>query len=173
MKILALDPGSESSAYTVWDGVALYEFDKIPNDELMRRIRETLRSQTGLCIIEMIGHYGKGMPAGKSVFTTCLWIGRFGERYGWDNVRLVMRASVKAHLCGTTKAKDGNVALALKDRFGIPGTVKNKGFTYGIKADTWQSFALAVTWTDTEASGVLPIVRLAQKADTESVATKG
>jgi len=173
MKIIAIDPGSEFSAYVVWDGAMLYQFEKVPNEELLDRIRETLRSQTEMCVIEMIGHYGTGMNAGKTVFDTCLWIGRFGERYGWDNVRLVMRASVKAHLCGTTKAKDGNVSQALKDRFGAPGTVKQKGFTYGIKADVWQAFALAVTWTDAEVTGEYPIVRPAQKLDTKSVATKG
>jgi hypothetical protein len=148
LKILAIDPGNEQSAYVVWDGERLRGFDLIPNELLRVRVQDHLRSQTDLCVLEMIGHYGKGMPAGKTVFDTCVWIGRFGERYGWDRTEVVLRATVKAHLCGSSKAKDGNVIRALKDRFGEPGKKKQPGLTYGLKADIWQAFAVAVTWMD-------------------------
>jgi len=148
MKVLAIDPGSTESAFCVWDGSRLLDFDKVANAELLRRIQEEFRAQTDRCVIEMIGHYGKGMPAGKTVFDTCIWIGRFGERYGWDRVDTILRATVKAHLCGSAKAKDGNVRQSLIDRFGLPGTKHARGLTYGLAGDTWQAFSVGVTWFD-------------------------
>jgi hypothetical protein len=156
--ILAIDPGNVLSAFVVWDGVRqtalseqpgeLLNFGKVPNQELLRMIQDTFRSHTGVCVIEMIGHYGTGMSPGKTVYDTCVFIGRFGERYGWDRVRVVLRPTVKAHICGSARAKDGNVIQALKDRFGDRGTKASKGFFYGVSADVWQATALAVCFWD-------------------------
>ncbi len=148
MRILAIDPGSTESAFCIWDGTRLIDFDKFPNAELLKRIQDEFRSETDKCVIEMIGHYGKGMPAGKTVFDTCVWIGRFGERYCWGRVDVILRATVKAHLCGSAKAKDGNVRQSLIDRFGAPGTKKQRGMTYGMSGDCWQAFSVGVTWFD-------------------------
>jgi hypothetical protein len=106
--------------------------------------------------IEMIGHYGTGMPAGKEVFDTCVWIGRFMEHLLSKGVvsDLVMRRDVKLHICGTSKAKDSNIRQALVDRFapGEPnygkGTKKKPGWFYGFSEDMWQAYALAVAYLD-------------------------
>jgi hypothetical protein len=63
-----------------------------------------------------------------------------------------MRATVKAHLCRSAKAKDSNVRQALIDLFGgkenAIGTKKTPGPLYGISGDVWAALAVAVTWYD-------------------------
>ena len=78
-----------------------------------------------------------GMPVGKEVFDTCVWIGRFiQEAYelGID-CDYIYRKEEKMNLCNSMKAKDSNIRQALIDRFGTAGTKKNPGWFYGFKAD--------------------------------------
>jgi hypothetical protein len=91
-----------------------------------------------------------GMPVGREVFETCFWTGRFWEATQRLDVEfhLVPRREVKLHLCGQARAKDSNIRQALVDRFGGKGTKSAPGLTYGMKADLWQAFALAVTCMD-------------------------
>jgi hypothetical protein len=145
-KLLAIDPGPEQSAYVIWDGDKPV-FGILRNEDLLSEL-PAFRKQTTRCVIEMVAHYGRGMPAGKSVFDTCIWIGRFGQVYGWDRLSCMRRLEVKMHLCGQANARDSNVRQALIDRFGAPGTKKRPGLTYGMAKDVWQAFALAVTYLD-------------------------
>ncbi len=101
------------------------------------------------CAIEMIASYG--MPVGKETFETCLWIGRFIG--AWEGIHgkepaLLCRKDIKMHLCGTMKAKDGNIRQALLDRWGPQGTKKAPGPTYGISSHTWAALAVATTFMD-------------------------
>jgi hypothetical protein len=89
----------------------------------------------------MIASYG--MPVGASTFETCLWIGRFIELARTES-RLVYRKDIKMHLCGSMRAKDGNVRQALIDLIGEQGTKKDKGPTYGISSHSWAALAVAV-----------------------------
>ena len=76
-------------------------------------------------VIEMIASYG--MPVGKEVFETCVWIGRFiqvGNIYQKSN-SYIYRKEEKMNLCHSMKAKDSNIRQALIDRFGPVGTKKN------------------------------------------------
>jgi hypothetical protein len=163
MLILAIDPGNEQSAYALIDEeYRPARFGKIPNEEL-RKIIFDLETENFLKgfrsggpikpTIEMIGHYGTGMAAGKTVYDTCIWIGRFTEILGSDPM-LILRKTVVTHICGNPKAKDSNVTQALVDRFayGVPnygkGTKKAPGWFYGFSADVWQAYALAVTYMD-------------------------
>lgn len=95
--------------------------------------------------IEMIASYG--MPCGKEVFETCLWIGRFTEHC--REPRLVYRRDIKMHHCGSARAKDANIRQALIDKYGAPGTKKNPGATYGLKSHLWAAFALATFISET------------------------
>jgi hypothetical protein len=151
--VLAIDPGPQFSAYALWDGEQLHEFGKIPNAEVLTYIDQS-RSLKGLdrLVVEMIGHYGKGMPAGKDVFDTCIWIGRFFQEWPGAKYR-VLRATVKTHICGSAKAKDGNVRQAVIDRLGAPGTKRQPGATYGVSKDVWQALALALTFHDRMSRG--------------------
>jgi hypothetical protein len=92
--------------------------------------------------IEMIGHYGTGMSVGKDVFHTCLLIGRMVQIA--PQAKLILRPTVKGIICGSARAKDGNVTQALKDQVGPKGTKKQPGPTYGVKNHAWAALAVAV-----------------------------
>lgn len=156
MKILAIDPGTYHSAWVVWDGISISSKGKLTNESFRSLIESGRFKDCEVVAMEMVGHYGRGMPAGQEVFDTCVWIGRILELMGGKLeeggiVDLVARQRVKLHICGTSTAKDANIRQALIDRFGAPGTKKNPNhITYGVTADIWQAFALGVTYVDQE-----------------------
>lgn len=151
-KYLGIDPGNIQSAYVIVDeSLKPIEFGKVFNEELLDKLYE-IKHDMDFIAIEMIGHYGKGMPAGKTVFDTCIWIGRFLEAVkDIDYVKFIMRSEEKISLCGTMKAKDSNIRQALIDRFAQfdfkngKGTKNNRDWFYGFKADVWQAYAVIVT----------------------------
>ena len=159
--IFAIDPGNIESAYVCIDRKTQkpVRFGKIKNEELRDLLTEIMTESEELAFyMEMIGHYGTGMPAGKTVFDTCVWIGRFLETIEVQQgttATLVLRPTVKTHLCGSARAKDANVTQALVDRFAPgqsnfgKGTKANPGWFYGFSKDVWQSYALAVYAADT------------------------
>jgi len=142
VKILAIDPGNEKSAYVLWnaDSEELWEMGIEENEKLVSML-SSLRVGSDVLAVEMIASYG--MPVGATVFETCLWVGRFIERWE-DDYALVYRKDVKLHLCHTSKAKDANIRQALIDRYGEPGTKKEPGKLYGVKKDIWAALAVAV-----------------------------
>lgn len=149
--ILAIDPGNTESAYVVLDeNMKPVRFDKVENSFfnqiLIRQIVGTYKLDKAA--IEYIASYG--MAVGKEVFETCIWIGRFAQSlsmYGVDTTP-IYRKDVKMHLCGSMKAKDSNIIIALKDRFGDKGTKAKPGWFFGFKSDVWQAYAIAVTYRD-------------------------
>lgn len=164
MKLLAIDPGSTHSAYVVVDDdLTPIWFDKIPNEELLADSRWLYTSDE--VVIEMVPSYGTGLAAGRDIYDTCVWIGRFWQaieenRNGHSVVSLVRRNKVKMHICGAMKAKDGNVVQALIDRFAPnernhgKGVKNSPGWFYGFHSDLWQAYALAVYWMDTQKATV-------------------
>lgn len=138
LKILAIDPGTVESAFLVWDN-GVEESGFVPNEELLRMLKTREDYWYDVAAIEMIASYG--MAVGRETFETVLWIGRFFERS--INPRLIYRKDVKIHLCGTTKAKDGNIRQALIDKHGAPGTKKAPGATYGVSGHLWAALAVA------------------------------
>lgn len=134
--ILAIDPGTHQSAYMLWNG-SVIDSDTVLNGDLRNRLPGL---GADLCAIEMIASYG--MPVGKEVFDTCVWIGRFVERVPCA-VRLIYRRDIKMFLCGSARAKDGNIRAALIDKHGAPGTKSNPGATYGISKHMWAALAVA------------------------------
>ncbi len=148
--ILAVDPAPETSAFVKWDGLNILDFGMFKNIE-QPDIKPDLLPD--ILVIEKIESYG--MAVGASVFETCIWIGRFIEKWLHGECKtkpwfLLPRREVKLHLCGSARAKDSNIRQALVDRFGEPGTKKHPGpVTYGISKDCWSALALAVTYYDT------------------------
>ena len=152
--ILAIDPGNEYTAYVLVDNQTYkpLEFAKLPNDEFRTKLAEQcMNIALKEVVMELVGHYGTGMPAGRTVLDTCYESGGFKEIVRHCTGRypdMVLRPTVKTVICGTPRAKDSNVIQALKDRFGDKGTKKNPGWFYGFKADCWQAYALGVAWLD-------------------------
>lgn len=147
--ILAIDPGNIQSAYCLIDKETYkpIKFAKVDNEELFCVI-DSIKEQYTL-VIEMVACYG--MPVGKEVFDTCVWIGRFIEYYKtyiYYKYDYIYRREEKINLCNSMKAKDSNIRQALIDRFGEVGTKANKGFFYGFKSDIWSAYAVGVTYLD-------------------------
>lgn len=158
--VVALDPGTFETAYLVWDIAEEkhLEGDIRSNADVLTILGDLgTRYPRAELAVEMIASYG--MPVGAEVFETCVWIGRFVQTWleafngggcccGTCDWAKVYRKDVKLHLCGSTRAKDPNVAQALKDRFGGKGTKKAPGRLYGIKSHLWSALAVAVTRGD-------------------------
>ncbi len=66
--------------------------------------------------IEMVASYG--MPVGKSVFETCVWIGRFMEAFKGDKIYRTTFPEIKLHFCHSPRAKESAVKYAIIDTFG-------------------------------------------------------
>ena len=155
MNILAIDPGPVESAYVIWDGHQILAFNKCSNSVLLYQLyNQVTLSDYGppadVCIIEQIKSYG--MPVSDSIFDTVYWSGRFREAWAdkgyFDRIP---RREVKLHLCGSMRAKDGNIIQALKNRFesDLKPRQRPKGILKGMRSDIWQALALAVYWSDT------------------------
>jgi hypothetical protein len=148
MTIYAIDPGPEMSAYVAYDSDAqsIVEARILENNSMLATVRHLHGYAAGVLVIEQVACMG--MAVGAEVFETVFWSGRFAEAFTgrkWDRIK---RAQVKMHLCGSMRAKDGNIRQALIDRFGKPGTKKNPGKTYGLAGDMWQALAVAVTYAE-------------------------
>ena len=144
-RILAIDPGSEQSAWLLWDGLPL-EFGIQPNDDLLHRLYGRLQ-RPDTVVIEKIESYG--MAVGAEVFDTVHWAGRFTEAARPVPVVQLPRRTVKLALCHDSRAKDANIRQALLDLFGgaaAKGTKTAPGPLYGISKDVWSALAIAVTY---------------------------
>lgn len=164
MKILALDPGYTQTAWCVLVDGRPFEHGLDPNDAVLERVRSWGTDYQ--LAVEMIASYG--MPVGREVFDTCVWIGRFVEAWArrGGRHRLVYRREVKLHLCNSAKAKDANVRAAIIDFFGpgkdaAVGRKARPGPLYGIKADIWAALAVALTAAD------VGVVRALRNSDTQ------
>jgi hypothetical protein len=146
MTILAIDPGTTESGYAIYGDGRVLGSGVMANDAMLRMLRvPPCQSAQDRIAIEMIASYG--MPVGREVFETCVWIGRFIE--AWDGPhQLVYRKDVKLHLCNSPRAKDPHIRQALIDKLGPQGTKKAPGPTYGVKSHAWAALAVAVTAAD-------------------------
>lgn len=147
MTILAIDPGPEQSGFVIYDKLrGLGEHGLFPNRELKKLFGLEFLEVNDLAI-EMIASYG--MPVGKEIFETCVWIGRFLEYWvGFhreETAILIYRRTVKLYLCNNARAKDSNIRQALLDKLGPVGTKKAPGPLYGVKSHAWPALAVAVT----------------------------
>lgn len=139
--MLAVDPGTEQSGWVLFDGKAVLASGVEPNADLLRRVQTTEAERLA---IEMVASYG--MPVGRETFEAVRWIGRFQQAWrSPEEVVLVYRKDVKLHICGSPRAKDGNVRQALLDLLGPPGSKRAPGPTYGVKSHAWAALGVAVT----------------------------
>jgi hypothetical protein len=147
--VLAIDPGSERSAFLAYNGATggIRAFATVANDELLEQLRAGVSADVGVVVIEKIESYG--MAVGREVFDTVHWSGRFTEAARPTAVVQLPRRAVKLAICGDTRAKDANIRQALLDRFGgarAKGTKAAPGPLYGIAGDVWSALAIAITY---------------------------
>jgi hypothetical protein len=147
VRVLAIDPGPTQSAFVLFDGARVIDHGLWLNEPLLQRLKAREFGPCYVTVLEQIE--SMGMAVGASTFETVFWTGRFAQASApFDRVT---RRAVKLHLCGSSRAKDGNVAQALKDRFGGDAAVGRKatpGPLYGISSHRWAALAVAVTWWD-------------------------
>ena len=148
--IFAIDPGNTESAYAIVNlpDFRLLEFGKVDNHRLLQDVPVYVGTADHFAI-EMVASYG--MPVGKDVFETCVWIGRFVQR-AEKEYHFVYRKDEKVRLCHDSRAKDSNIRQALIDRYAKfdfkngKGTKKEPDTFYGVSKDVWQAIAVAVTY---------------------------
>jgi len=162
--IFAIDPGTTESAFVrcsfKWKSdnpIDIQAMEILPNEQLVKRLHHL--NEHDDVAIEMVASYG--MPVGKDVFETCVWIGRFVEAAATQvnryPTKMVYRKQVKVELCGSLKAKDANIRQALLDIFPQTGggktpqigTKKKPGPLYGMKSHLWSALAVAITFDRT------------------------
>lgn len=152
MRVFAIDPGYEQSAWVLWDGDRIWAHGIVPNSTLLGHFTVDASDYTSV-VLEQIESFG--MAVGREVFETVFWTGRFFEAAlsaSVPHVSRMPRKAVKLHLCQSARAQDTNIRTALVDRFGgkvaAIGTKKAQGPLYGIKSHEWSALAIAVTWWD-------------------------
>ena len=162
MNVLAIDPGNVLSGWCILDDQTLepLNFDKSLNDDVLALLenREGM-TPPDMVVIERVASYG--MAVGKEVFLTCEWIGRFAQKAEDLGIPVdyLYRRQEKLHICGDSRAKDGNIRIALIDRFAKhdtkngKGTKKNPDWFYGFRADIWQAYALGIVFIETKLNG--------------------
>ena len=133
----------------IWDGLKVHSPRIEPNENVLVTIRSIFPPPGTIIAIEMVSCYG--MPVGKEVFETCLFIGQLIEICHTRGFlrKLIYRRDIKLHHCGTARAKDANIRQALIDKYGEPSTNKNQGRTYGLKSHLWSAFAVAAYVSET------------------------
>ena len=150
MNIIAIDPGTTQSAVVeLCDGGIIYKQISNNNAVLSGILGDNNKDK--FLAIEMVACYG--MPIGRDVFETVLWIGRFIQAWG-SNHQKIYRKDVKMFLCNNTRAKDSNIRQALLDLYPATGggktpqvgTKSAPGPLYGFKADMWAALGVALTY---------------------------
>lgn len=174
MKLLAIDPGTTHSGMVVYDTVArqVLDYGKLDNRQLVSDITDMHleADKPAHLACEMVGCYGQ--QAGRSLFMTCVWVGRFIE--AWDGpYNLILRRGrwgpepettgaegrfdgVTMCLCGSARVTDANVRQAIIDRFPATGGGKTPqiglkaqpGPLFGVRKDAWSALAVALTFAE-------------------------
>ena len=149
-RILAIDPGQEESGWIIWDSdnEKILQMGIDPNVTFLSWLESASGPLVEAAAIEMVGHYGTGMAAGKSVFDTCVFIGELKHALRGLNPKLILRPDIRLHFCHQRNAKPANVNQVLRDRFGDKGTKKNPGKLFGVRDHIWSALALAVFFAD-------------------------
>ena len=159
MKILAIDPGNTESAYVLMNPdftISNLTFAKMNNETVLKLVQDLGGIHGGnlTVVIEMVASYG--MPVGREVFDTCVWIGRFTQAAVEQGAKTdsIYRMEEKMALCHSSRAKDSNIRQALIDRFARfdkkngKGTKAKPDVFYGFGNDVWSAFAVGTTWLD-------------------------
>jgi len=146
MVVCGIDPGLDRTAYAAWDGKKVIGKGILANDSLLAF---PVFFKDCVYVIEKVGNYGQRV--GYHIFDTIFFSGALAAVLYIQTghpIYLLQRREVKLHLTDSARANDSQIRRALIARIGEPGTKKNPGPTYGVKADIWQALALSVTTYD-------------------------
>ena len=151
--MLAIDPGTTESGVVYYDDGKVTYAGIMPNAEVVDHLEANWKQPVAIELVQPMG-----MPLGMTTVWSVVWTGRFVHAAGTEaQTRWIHRTTIKAHLCGSTRAKDANVRQSLIDRFPATGggktpqigTKAQPGPLYGLKSHLWAALAVAVTATDT------------------------
>lgn len=161
-RILAIDPGSEQSAWLLLVDGRPVRWAKRPNIELRDTLRwrvdgslATLAESADVVVIETIEPRGERLY--RQTVDMLQWAGRFAEAARPTPVEWLSREAIKRHLCPSPghkgAANDGDVWAALVARYGDSpesaiGRKGAPGPLYGIHSDERAALAVAVAWQD-------------------------
>lgn len=154
--VLAIDPGTDQSAWLAYQDGAPKKFGIQPNAELLRDLRIGMVPADVIAIELIEPRYGVQM--GWETLDTARLIGQLQEAAHPTPVVLLKRSSILRHLGVVTSPKkgekrvsaDSGVRLALMDRFGGEASIRKGGPLFGISKDVWSALAIAITATDGE-----------------------
>lgn len=139
MNILAIDPGPKVSGYYGREHGQPAFAGVMENDDLLVLLRG-IHATCNILALEYME--ARGMPFGNESLDTVFWTGRFYEAFRGGR-HLVRRRDVKIALCGSTRAKDANVAAALRDIYGERDTKKNPNPALrGVTSHAWAALAV-------------------------------
>lgn len=152
MTIIGVDPGTEMSAYVVFESANQAEpiksYGYVSNDELLLALREkTIVPKDGTPYVFVFEFFeSMGQRVGVESIETICWTGRMLE--ACKNWHRLKRTDVKLHLCGSRRAKDPDIRRVLLDRFGGDASGRAGGPLAKIKKHLWSALAVAVTYAD-------------------------
>ena len=159
MRVVGIDPGPETSGFVLLEEKG--DWLKVLSSNCAVSTDDIVLYLAGcgakVACVEWVTFYGR--MVGASVFDTARVAGYWqaiAERKGMD-VEFITRPDVALELCGTKRAKDGQVHAELSRLFEtkawkgggkIParGTKKQPGPLYGIRSHAWDALAVAVAW---------------------------
>lgn len=145
--ILAVDPGSNQSAWLVLDGDRIHDLGLWPNQAVLEAVRGYPDEWVPL-VIETIEPWAG--VVGPAALETMFWVGRFVETRQGD-VTLLKRSKVLPAL-GIPKLPKGKAQAAVRaeliDRWGGGNPVRRDHPLHGIRDDLWSALALAVAYQE-------------------------
>lgn len=152
MKLLAIDPGNETSGVIFMEesGKILEAYSRYQNEDLIIALRKGIFKADHVAV-EMITSYG--MAVGSDIFETCVFIGMILEAAQVPS-SLIYRKEVKMCLCHNLNAKDSNIRRAILDLYPKTGGgkvpevgIKSKpGELFGVSSHAWAALGVGLTW---------------------------
>lgn len=149
MLVLGIDPGDKESGYVIWDSnkKRIVKQNIIPNKVLLEKVLTPHNiSKIDAFAIEMIASYG--MVVGKTIFDTCVWIGKFTQRIEDNNesVSLIYRKQITKWHCKNANADDALLRKYLIAKFGDP--CDHTSITKDVRSHTWSALAVATFYSE-------------------------
>lgn len=148
--ILAIDPGSERSAWVLLDGDRIDDHGYADNEHVVDYIR-AVRGQLATVVIETIEPWGgfTGPPA----LETMRWVGRF-EQASWPTPATLVKRSDVLRVLGIGRLPSGQAQAAARacliERWGGGNPAKRGHPLTGIVSHRWSALAVGVAWQEGE-----------------------